>query len=227
MAQMALADVYLWLDDTNFSRGSLTNRIQVRTPAGHTWMTIPLAGRGSFQKINQLEAAHDHWKQSHRDLLRQQLRDYPHLQTAIALFEHATAPESVCDCLIASCETLARDLGVLPRRILRTSELRIDGSSWQRVLKLVRYVDGTHYITAHGAADYLDHVAFEEAGVAVSYMDYRPIPWPQQHGNFTPYTTSLDLIAAVGREACSHLSPATIDWRTFLQQRTEQPNPRR
>lgn len=29
MAQMSLADVFIWLDDAQFSKGSFTNRVQV------------------------------------------------------------------------------------------------------------------------------------------------------------------------------------------------------
>jgi hypothetical protein len=47
-------------------------------------------------------------------------------------------------------------------------------------------------------------------------MDYDPAPWPQAHGPFTPYLTSLDLIAARGREAGGHLRPRAVPWRARL-----------
>ena len=48
IAQMALADVMIWLDDVQFSKGSFTNRIQVKTASGPIkWMSIPLEGKGS------------------------------------------------------------------------------------------------------------------------------------------------------------------------------------
>ena len=42
MAQMSLADVFIWLDDAQFSKGSFTNRVQVKTDNGLTWMSVPL-----------------------------------------------------------------------------------------------------------------------------------------------------------------------------------------
>ena len=40
--QMKLADIYVWLDDAQFSKGSFTNRVQALLNGKQTWMTIPL-----------------------------------------------------------------------------------------------------------------------------------------------------------------------------------------
>ncbi len=50
--QLMIADSYVYLDDTQFSKGSFTNRIQLLRGNDRCWMTIPLAGKGSFQKIS-------------------------------------------------------------------------------------------------------------------------------------------------------------------------------
>jgi hypothetical protein len=218
LAQMALADVFIWLDDAQFSKGSFTNRIQVKMPDGRKWMSVPLQGKGAFQAIRDLTATSVDWIPSHRGLLAQSLRGRQHTASALEVFDNAIAGgETLCDQLIASSEGLARHLGVLPRRILRASDMQIEGASWLRVLQMVRAVGGQEYITGHGARDYLDHVAFEASGVDVRYMDYRPLPWPQPHGDFTPYVSGLDLVATLNAEtATTHLQPASLDWRAFL-----------
>ncbi len=218
--QLSLADVYIHLDDAQFSKGSFTNRIQVKFPDGRRWMTVPLAGKGSFQRIADLEAQGSDWKRGHRDLLRQSLRDAPYLAEALAILDEVHRQESLCDLLMASIDLPARYLGISPdRTIVRSSALKIEGSSWPRVLAMVERFDGKRYLTGHGAARYLDHEAFEAAGVAVDYIDYSLTPWPQGPGDFTPYVTILDLIAHAGPEARNYLKPRTIDWRDFLKRR--------
>ena len=59
-----------------------------------------------------------------------------------------------------------------PSQWLKSSKLGVPGTSWQRVLAIVKAVGGTRYVTAHGATNYLDHEAFERAGIAVEYIDY-------------------------------------------------------
>jgi len=219
--QLMLADTYIYLDDAQFSKGSFTNRIQLLRGADRSWMTIPLAGKGSFQTISALQAAGDAWKASHRALVRQSLIGAPFLDDALAIFDSVYERAPLVDLLIASIEEPVRYMGIGAGRILaRSSALGIAGTSWQRVLDMVRHAGGTHYVTGHGAARYLDHAAFAEAGVEVAYMDYSRTRWPQPGGSFTPYVSILDLIARTGPAARDHLNPATIPWRDFLQQET-------
>ncbi len=219
--QMKLADVYVWLDDAQFSKGSFTNRVQVLLPGKQVWMTIPLVDKTGRQ-ISELTAKGDTWKTSHRDLLSQSLRKTPHLDLGLECFDEAAAWESVVDILIDSAETCAKVLGVLPPKILRSSELDIRGTGSSRVLDMVLSHSGTRYVTGHGAAGYLDNEGFETAGVAVEFMNYQVKPWPQRGEKFTPYVTSLDLIATQGAGGADHLDPRTVPWREFLQKKADE-----
>jgi hypothetical protein len=219
LAQMALADIYIWLDDAQFSKGSFTNRVQVKLPGGSKWMSVPLVNKGTHCAIQDLEAKGSDWQASHRALLKQSLRDRPHSVKAMHLFDEAIAKEgTLCCSLIASAEVLAKTSGVLPPQILRASNMGITGSSWQRVLNIVTAVGGKTYITGHGARNYLDHEAFDSAGIDVRYMNYKIFPWPQPYGNFTPYVSGLDLIASTDPETAllSHLRLGSTNWRAFL-----------
>lgn len=219
--QLALADTYIYLDDAQFSKGSFTNRIQLLRGGERCWMTIPLAGKGSFQKIADLAAAGETWRASHRALLCQSLIDAPYLDDALSIFDAVYARSGLLELLIASIEEPARYMGIgAGRRILSAGELGIGGTSWPRVLELVLATDGRRYLTGHGAAGYLDHAAFEARGVAVEYMNYSRTRWPQPGGTFTPYVSVLDLIARTGPAARDHLNPATMTWRAFLKQET-------
>lgn len=219
--QLMLADSYIYLDDTQFSKGSFTNRIQLLRGSDRCWMTIPLAGKGTFQKISELQAAGDDWKQSHRALLRQSLLGAPYIDDALSIFDKAYSHSSLIDLLIASIEEPARYMGIgLNRTISKTSEMDVTGTSWRRVLDIVQHAGGDEYLTGHGAANYLDHSAFEAEGVQVKYMNYSRTTWPQPAGASTPYVSVLDLIARMGPEARSCLIPATVAWQDFLKEET-------
>ncbi|WP_298432875.1 WbqC family protein [uncultured Jannaschia sp.] len=218
VAQMSLADVMIWLDDATFSKGSFTNRIQVKTPTGRTWMTIPLVGKGSGVTIRDLEASDPSIRHAHRALVANTWRRAPHCADALETFGRAWQPDApLVETLIASAEAVATEIGLPARVTRRSAEMKIGGTGSDRVLALVRAAGGTEYITGHGAREYLDHAAFDAAGIAVRYMDYAVRPWPQDHGPFTPYVTALDLISHVPAvERAAHLAPRTVDWQTFL-----------
>lgn len=223
-AQFSMADVFIWLDDAQFSKGSFTNRVQVKMESGIKWMSIPLTGKGSYQEIRELSAQDEDWYAKHRSMLSQSLKGQPELNTALKIFDDLSSEEELVDTLIASVEKPAERLGILPKTLLKSSQMNVQGHSWERVLKLVQDVGGTEYITGHGAARYMDHQAFEDAGVAISYMDYNPLPWDQKHGEFTPYVTILDLFSSVPMEEVKdHFQPSTIPWQDFMKQRETQP----
>jgi hypothetical protein len=218
--QRMLADVFIHLDDAQFSKGSFTNRVQLKAPGGRTWLTVPLAGRGSFRPIRELDGVGD-WRTRHRTLLARTIAGAPYAADALAQLDAAYAKPRLVDALIASIEAPAGYLGLKrPETIVRASELGVTGASWQRVLALVEDVGGTRYVTGHGAAGYLDHAAFEARGIAVEYMDYSLTPWPQRHGAFSPHVSVLDLIADLGPAGREVLQPKTTGWRAFLARQT-------
>jgi WbqC-like protein family len=213
----ALADIYVHLDDVQFSKGSLVNRVQIKHSSGLKWLSVPLANKGSFQKICDLVPARDGWKTRHREFLRQAFRGAPHIEAAIDLFDRVYANERFINLLTASIEETSRTIGLTrPSRWLAASQLGIGGESWARVLAIVQAVGGTRYVTAHGAANYLDHEAFERAGVTVEYVDYSKTPYAQLHEPFTAFVSVLDAIANLGASAGAVLRPKTIPWRKFV-----------
>lgn len=217
MAQMALADVMIWLDDAQFSKGSFTNRVQVKTAGGIKWMSVPLVNKGTLTPILALKPADPAIAERHRSLLQSSLSAGAFFDEARDIFDHAWRETLLVDTLIESAEALARSLGLPERKTLKSSGMNVAGSGSSRVLDLVRAVGGSTYITGHGARNYLDHQSFEDAGIAVEYMKYEPVAWPQDHGNFTPYVTALDLVAQVPRaERLAHLAPQTEGWKAFV-----------
>lgn len=214
---VASADVFVHLDDVQFSKGGFTNRVQIKHQSGSKWLTIPLRGKGQFQKISVLEAVGADWKDAHRELVRQSLAEAPYLPSALDLLDSVYARDPLIELLIASIEVTADTLALRgPKWWKRSSELAIHGSSWERVLSIVKAVGGTRYLTAHGAANYLNHAAFDDAGIVVEYMDYSKTIYRQLHGSFTAYVSTLDVIANLGPDAGNIICPKTIPWREFL-----------
>ena len=214
------ADVLIWLDDVQFSKGSFTNRIQVKLPAGCRWLTIPLKQKGKWQRISDLQPATDEWKEGHRAILCASIGKTAHADIALKVFDDVIIEQNLTHLLIRSATDILSALGLAIPKQYRASDMNVLGKSWQRVIDLVRFVDGTHYLSAAGGANYLEHNEFERANIAVSYMTYDFTPWPQAHGNFTPYVTGLDLLAATGASRNAHFCGKRVPWAKYLAQRS-------
>jgi hypothetical protein len=217
--QIALADVFVHYDDVQFSKGSFTNRVQVKTGTGATWLTIPLRKFHLGETIAGIRANDDlPWRQDHLRLLDDAYAKAPFCGEMLELVESVyTSTAPLADLLITGLVRVADRLGLSTEtEFFRSSELGVDGKGWARVLDIVRRLGGNVYVTGHGARNYLDAEAFEAAGIEVRYMDYACQPYPQLDDPFTPYVSVLDLLANTGPDAPAAIHPRTVPWRDFV-----------
>lgn len=216
--QVRLADIFVHYDDVQLPQGrSFIRRVQIKTPGGSAWLTVPVRKGAHLIREARLDDSQD-WRETHRKTLQHNYAKAPFVGEMLELVEdvYAQKTHSLCEMNIYAIEKIAAYFGLAPC-FLRSSRLGIGGSSSERLLRIVKKLGGTTYITGHGARNYLDHPLFEAEGVRVEYMNYRCVPYPQLHGAFTPFVTILDLIANTGREGRDVIRSDTIYWKEFLQ----------
>ena len=218
--QIRLADIYVHLDDAQFSKGSFFNRVQVKGPAGPHWLTAPLQAwhLGDAIRDVRLDARVD-WRTKHLAVLAQFYDRAPFRDEMLALVRavYQAGYQRLDELAEASIEVSCRYFDLAdPSAFRRASSLGVAGAGSGRVLAMVRALGGDAYVTGHGARRYLDHEAFERDGVAVSYVAYRRTPYAQLHGAFDPHVSILDLIANLGRAGRDVIASPPIPWRSFI-----------
>lgn len=218
--QIRLADHFIHYDDVAYSKGSFVNRVQLKSPRGSEWMTIPLAGRHLGDRIVDLDASGQcDWRARHLEQLERLYRPARFQREMIALVEtvYSSPATRLIDILLHGLDLICNYFDLSRNtQFHRSSQLMLAGRSSQRVLAVVEHFRGDVYITGHGAKNYLDHEAFEARGVDVRYMDYQRCLYPQLHGSFDPHVSILDLIANCGRDGRQYVCSSTIPWREFL-----------
>lgn len=216
--QIRLCDVFVHLDDVQLPQGRhFTNRVQIKTPEGQKWMTVPLvhSSRGLIKDV-QMDESSD-WRNLHLRIFSQSLAKTPFCGEAIELLReiYAFRSDKLCDFNINAIEKIASFLK-LHRVFLKSSDLNVSASSSQKLLEIVKILKGRSYITGHGAKNYLDHELFEQSNVEVEYLDYNILPYQQLYGEFTPYVSVIDLIANSGATSMNFLRSRTVKWRDFI-----------
>lgn len=219
LEQIQLSNIFVHYDDVPFSKGSFTNRVQVKTSAGIKWLTIPLRKFHLGEHIDEIEIneATD-WRSQHRDILRQAYFKAPFRDEMLDLVDNVFSKSTslLADLVKMSVIELADYFDISSnRRFISSKELKINGSSSQRVHDIVKHLGGKTYITGHGACNYLDYELFEKSYIAVQYMQYQCNPYTQLHGDFTPYVTALDLVANYGRSGKSVIKSESVNWKQF------------
>src|ERR1700760_3720783 len=85
-------------------------------------------------------------------------------------------------------------------------ERDMGGNRIELLINLCKHFGASRYISGNAARDYLDVTRFAAAGIEVVWHDYAHPTYAQQHGEFVPYLSVLDLVLNAGARSLSVLS---------------------
>lgn len=218
LEQVKLADTYVYYDDVQFSKGSFVNRVQYKTAQGVQWLTVPVKHKIGVN-INETQIDNrKNWQHRQRESLRQAYSKCIFLDEMLEVFDAVNSKsfEFIGELSRASLMAVVDYFDLRKNKeFVHSFDLGVKGSGSQRVMDIVRLLKGNIYITGHGATQYLDHELFERNGIEVQYIDYKKIPYEQKHNSFTPFVSSLDLIANCGHEGIQYICSGTKTWKNF------------
>jgi WbqC-like protein family len=221
LEQIRLANVFVHYDDVQYTRG-FYNRVEVKTSNGVKWMTIPLLDLHQGQHLNEIKIDyHQDWRKSHRSLLLQAYSAAPYCDDMLSLVDQvfSISASNLVEVTRASMLALVHYFNLNEDRIfVDSSTLNAPGNSSQRLLNICKLMRADQYVTGHGAKNYLDHNSFELQGIAVGYMNYSYMQYPQLHGPFTPFVSGLDLVANCGRDGIRYICSNTSHWKDFINE---------
>jgi hypothetical protein len=210
---IAAVDEFIIYDCVQYTKNDWRNRNRIKTPAGSTWLTVPVRQRSLAQTIEQTEIADPGCFRRHWATFRQFYAKARNIDYCTRAFEDiflGTPPRYLGEANVAlirrACEVLGIDT---PIRNATTSSLR-EGRN-ERLLDVCLQSGATTYLSGSAARAYLDVQAFDEAGIAVEWMAYDGYPeYPQPHPPFDHFVSVLDLIACTGETAAECMLHAGI-----------------
>lgn len=218
--QIILADILVFYDDVQFSKGSFTNRVQIKTQSGIKWLTVPLSNLKLGQNINETKIKNNKsWQASQIDFLKNTYKDHKYLADVLTIVNNVLSSKSDNISQLSELSILeVLDYFGIKKIIYQSSNLNIFSSSSERVLNIAQHFSCNKYITGHGARSYLDHELFEKNNIEVRYINYAKVKYEQKFGDFIPYVSILDLIANEGKDSIKYFKSKTISWKEFINE---------
>lgn len=197
-------DVFVFLDTVEYTSNSWINRNKIKTPDGWTWLTVPV--HGSNGSIADMVIANDSWRNSHEKSLQQNYGKAAHFDEINDLFVQTYAKpwESLCELNIHLVRKLANRIG-LECRFVRSSELDVDASSSERIVRLCTELGADRYFSGTGARSYNDHTQFETADITLEYQSIEHPQYEQRFGDFVSKLSIVDALMNVGVDGTSDL----------------------
>lgn len=204
--QLIRSDIFVFYDDVQFDKNGWRNRNRIKTPAGPHWLTVPVRIKSLGQSILDTEIDNRQpWARKHLGSIRQFYPQAPYLERYLPELEDLLLGhhwQLLIDLDIAVIKLFCGWLGI-ERPMFRSSELEINGTRSERLLNLCGHFGANRYLSGNAAQSYLDVDLFARHGIEVEWQDYSHPVYPQQHGEFIPYLSILDLWLNCGDESVS------------------------
>lgn len=199
--KMIRADVFVYLDQVQFKKREFQSRNRVKSPQGELWLSVPVVTKGRYaQKIRDVEVdPTQKWGEEHWKSLLLNYRGAPHFGEHEAFFgELYGRPWSHLMPLCLELDGYLRRQFAIEAPIRLESEVGSTGVSTERLVSLCRKLGADAYLSGSGGRDYLDEEAFANAGIKLSYQEFRPPRYSQRFGEFLPNLAAVDLLFNCG-----------------------------
>jgi len=210
LEKIARADVFVVLDDVQYTKNGFQNRNKIKHAGGWMYLTVPIKERAG-QRLDEVEIAEvGSWNDKHWNALQTNYGPTPYFkQHADALTEiyrrswtHLNPLNWELLCYLCSAMGIETPL-------LRSSQLGVEGKATERLIEICRAVGADRYYSGSYAADtYLDAAAMEAAGIEVVLQEWT-CPTYRQHFSqvgFIPDLSCIDLLLNEGPRSLDIIS---------------------
>jgi hypothetical protein len=210
---IASVDVFVFLDDVQYTARDWRNRNKIKTPKGVEWVTVPVVYAGRNLLVS--EAKIDYSQGWIKKLLGSWSANYRRTEffnTTVELLAEieTTGYENLSSLNIELTKRICEYLGITTP-LMSSAELSLVGKKTDRLIDLLKKLNATAYLSGPSADAYLDKDTFRRNGIRLEYKSYDYAPYPQLWGDFEGAVTVLDLIANCGPDAKNHIRSRTPD----------------
>jgi hypothetical protein len=203
--KMARCDVFVLLDQVQYSRTSYTARCLIKGVQGKTrWLSVPVFKKGRYyQKISEVAIDNEtEWQDIHNRTLESCYAKAPYFDQYGQLLASAyhKPRQNLSELNTELIGSLAGGLGIRPR-LVKQSELGVVSESNELLIDLCKKMSADVYLSGPGGRKYLDKAKFDKAGIKLRFTTYFPQAYPQLWGNFVSGLSIIDMLFNCGAQA--------------------------
>lgn len=191
-------DKFVFYDDVGFIKSGWINRNRIFISDKVGYMTIPLLGASSSQKIKDVQTQKKAlWSRKLIEAVRQNYSKAPNFKACFELFNIVMdqAEDSVSDyaksSVILTCEALS-----LNAEIVKTSQYyrneQLKGEA--RILDICNKEQATEYWNLPGGTQLYHHEAFALQGIDLKFIQPKLREYSQGNRTFEPSLSILDIM---------------------------------
>lgn len=202
-AKIAHSDTFIFLDDVQMPGGSSwVHRTKILVGGADRWLSVP-CHRSVRAAIKDVRIKEGPWSAKHLNTLQANYAKAPHFPEVMELIHgmYMAPADLLAEFNIGLIQAIVDYLG-LQTKCRLASALPSQGTSEDRLVSLVRAVEGDRYLSGPGATAYQSPETFARAGIELQVREYVPRAYPQRAtAEFIGGLSILDALFHCGRDA--------------------------
>ncbi|HPD74525.1 MAG TPA: WbqC family protein [Methanoregulaceae archaeon] len=202
--KMAQADVFVILDNVQYSKDSYTQRVKIRTQTGWIWLTIPIEKTNNFHPINEVILPEDdRWRKKHKVSIVSNYSKCPYFDKDFIERYYDLPIRSLNDFNEHGIRYLLQNFGI-KAKIVRASGMNLNAAltSTDLLLEIVKKLGGSSYISGPSGKQYLDERKFSDNGITVEYFSPMIPEYKQRWPGYQAYMSAIDILFNKGADHC-------------------------
>jgi hypothetical protein len=200
---MAKCNIFIFLDNVQFSKNSFQNRVKIKTPQGTQWLTVPVHFRFGQLTYEVKIDNQTNWREKHLKTFEMNYKRAPFFDEVYFLLKDIYLKAKWTSLVDFNIELIMKICGYLDIKpnITMASTLGVEGKATELLIGLIKKVGGNIYLSGTGGMKYQDEERFKEEGIELVYSDFVHPIYPQLWGDFIGGLSIIDLLFNMGGES--------------------------
>ena len=201
--KIARCDVFVMLDSIQYNKNGWQNRNKIKTPQGTGLLTVPVLAKEG-QRLDEVQIDNTQfWAKKHWRSIEQSYSKAAYFSEYEASLSeiYTRSWDKLNDLNRCMLEFYLKVLGI-STPVHYSSELKVPGEATERLVNLIKAVDGTEYYSgAFALESYLDADLLAQSDISLRLQEWTTPHYSQLHGTFIPDLAVMDILMNCGPES--------------------------
>lgn len=216
--QIALADIFVYMDDVQYTKKDWRNNNQLKSPYGVKNIIVPVSNASRSIQINQALISYaSNWEEVLLNQINEWYRKAPYFKEIMDLITPTIRRKHVrlVDLNYDLNKKILDYLDIKTPIYCSSSIERKSNNKNDRIVEICKNFPGVGTLfDGKKAQDFLDTDYFKEKGINVIFQNYQHRPYPQLWSDFVPYMSVLDLLFNCGKSGIDFIVSTMLEQKT-------------
>lgn len=202
--QIAVADVFVYMDDVQYTKRDWRNTNQLKTPNGIKKIFVPVKKPSLSTRLNEAVINQDgKWQKTLLNKIKEWYKKSGYFEEIMSLIDPIILAdfEKLVDFNFTLNNALLSYLDISTSIHFSSQVPRKTNDKNLRIIEICSYFNADVLYDGKSAADFIDTELFRKSGIDVYFQNYQHRPYRQLWGDFVPYMSVLDLLMNEGKRS--------------------------